>query len=307
VTSNTKTIDCRALLQRLPVGVLLIDRAGHVAFSNDLAYEILGYSANRDDWTFFGGTPLSPELREMEGAFWSAMADGAHPLDEEREFALGADAGPREVFVRLRRIQLGDESFGLLVVDDNARVKRTESALAAALGEAQQLAARDALTGLFNRRHVESVLPAELKRSQRLETPLSLMIIDLDHFKAVNDRYGHPMGDLVLVEVSRLLNRILRVGDTSARVGGEELCVVLPHSNAQAAERAAERLHRVIRALRFQEEPTLRITVSIGIATLPPAGPHIDFAAESKRLIARADEALYKAKRDGRDRTVAAE
>jgi diguanylate cyclase (GGDEF)-like protein len=242
-------------------------------------------------------------MRELEGAFWSAMADESITLDEDREFCLGAPAGPREVRVRLRRVRLGDEQHALLIIDDNERVKRTERALAAALGEAQDQAVRDPLTGLFNRRHIEWVLPAELKRAERHDSSLAVMVIDLDHFKLVNDRFGHPMGDRVLVEVSRLLNRILRVGDTCGRVGGEEFCVVLPHSDVTAALRAADRLHRVFRALRFQEEPELRVTASIGIATVRLTGPRTDFAAAAARLMNEADRALYAAKSAGRDRT----
>jgi diguanylate cyclase (GGDEF)-like protein len=215
--------------------------------------------------------------------------------------------GSREVRVRLRRILLDNEAYALLLVDDNERVKRTERALAAALGEAKDQAVRDPLTGLFNRRHVEWVLPAELNRAERLDSALSLMVIDLDHFKVVNDRYGHPMGDRVLVELARLLNRVLRVGDTCARIGGEEFCVILPHSDTPAAMRAADRLHRVIRALRFQEEPDLRVTASIGLATIRVSGPRADLAAQAALLMTAADKALYAAKNAGRDRTIVAQ
>jgi two-component system cell cycle response regulator len=133
------------------------------------------------------------------------------------------------------------------------------------------------------------------------------MIIDLDHFKSVNDRYGHPVGDRVLVELARVLNRVLRVGDTCARIGGEEFSIVLPHSDAVKAMRAADRLQRVIRALRFQEEPSLRVTASIGLATARVTGPFADFAGEAAGLMAAADKALYAAKNAGRDQTVAAE
>jgi diguanylate cyclase (GGDEF)-like protein len=163
------------------------------------------------------------------------------------------------------------------------------------------------LTGLFNRRHVEWVLPAEVKRAERHEAPLALLVLDIDHFKNVNDRYGHPMGDRVLVELARVLNRVLRVGDTCARLGGEEFCVVLPHSDAAAAVRAAERLQRVVRALRFEEQPELRVTVSVGVAIARPAFAGLDAASEAAQLMAEADRALYAAKHAGRDRAILAE
>ncbi len=297
---------CQTLLTELPVGVVLIDRGGRIVLSNPAALDLIGLSGDPAGVPLFGGPALSTELRELEGAFWSAMADESAPLDEDREFAQSTPAGTRELRARLRRLTIEGQPHGLLLIDDNERVKRTERALAAALGEAQDQAVRDPLTGLFNRRHVEWVLPAEMKRAERYGTPLSLLVLDLDHFKAVNDTYGHPMGDRVLVELARLLNRILRVGDTSARMGGEEFCVVLPHSDTAAAQRAAERLQRVIRALRFQEEPELRVRASIGVATARPAGPRTDFAGEAARLLAAADKALYAAKNGGRDRTEAA-
>jgi diguanylate cyclase (GGDEF)-like protein len=297
----------RALLDSLPLGVVLIDRDGRVEHLNPAATALVGLPGGAPGQPFFAGRALSPEMREMEGAFWGAMADESQPLDEDREYAMSTPTGMREVRVRLRRVFLNDEAFALLLIDDNERVKRTERALAAALGEAQDQAVRDPLTGLFNRRHIEWVLPAELNRAERYDSSLSLMIIDLDHFKSVNDRFGHPMGDRVLVELARLLNRVLRVGDTCARIGGEEFCIVLPHSDSVKAMRAADRLQRVIRALRFQEEPGLRVTASIGLATARVTEHRADFAGEAASLMAAADKALYAAKNGGRDRTVAAE
>jgi diguanylate cyclase (GGDEF)-like protein/PAS domain S-box-containing protein len=294
----------QALLESLPLGVLLLDRGGRIVLSNPAAIALLGLPADAlIGRAFFGERAFATELRELEGAFFGAMADETTPLDEDREFSLSAPAGPREVRVRLRRVLFGDEHHALFIIDDNERVKRTERALAAALGEAQDQAVRDPLTGLFNRRHIEWVLPAELKRAERHDSSLALMVIDLDHFKLINDQFGHPMGDRVLIELARLLNRILRVGDTCARVGGEEFCVVLPHSDVTAALRAADRLHRVFRALRIQEEPALRVTASIGIATVRLAGPRTDFGAAAARLMSEADRALYAAKNAGRDRT----
>jgi len=228
-------------------------------------------------------------------------------LEEDREFAVSTPEGAREVRVRLRHAAWASDLAALLLVDDNERFKRTERALHASLGEAEQHALRDPLTGLFNRRHVEWVLPAEVKRAERHEAPLALLVLDIDHFKAVNDRYGHPMGDRVLVELARVLNRVLRVADTCARMGGEEFCVVLPHSDAAAALRAAERLQRVVRALRFEEQPELRVTVSVGVAITRPAFAGLDAANEAAQLMAEADRALYAAKHAGRDRAILAE
>ncbi len=205
------------------------------------------------------------------------------------------------------RLRLLDAGHALLLVEDNSRLKRTERAIEAALLEAQDQATRDALTGLHNRRFVEMVLPSELARAQRHEVPLSLCVLDVDHFKQVNDRHGHPVGDLVLVRLATAMQRMRRVSDTCARIGGEEFCLLLPHTGARSAEAAAERVHRVVRALRFEEVPDLRVTVSIGIATTSePIEPGGSYEALGRQLLARADGALYEAKRSGRNRTVSA-
>jgi diguanylate cyclase (GGDEF)-like protein len=289
----------KALLAALPVGVLLLDRQGRIVIANPAAVALVGLSDNAVGVSLFGEPAIATELRELEAVLASAITGDAAPLDVDREFSQSTPAGSRELRARLRRVMIAGEPHGLLLVDDNERFKRAGRAL----DLAKDLAVRDPLTGLFNRRHVEGVLPAEIGRAERLGSPLSLLIIDLDHFKVVNDRHGHPMGDRVLVELARLLNRILRVGDTSARLGGEEFCVVLQHSDSAAALGAADRLHRVIRALRFQEEPDLRITVSIGIATARPIGPGSDHAGQAARLLAEADKAMYAAKHGGRDCT----
>jgi diguanylate cyclase (GGDEF)-like protein len=292
------------LVRSLRIGIVLLDRAGKILVANPAAVELLGLPGECVPGRgFFDGRSLTRELAEMEGAFWSAMADDAYVLDLDRELCVKTAAGSREVRLRLTRACLLGEPYAVLLVDDNERVKRTERALAGALGDAEDRALRDPLTGLFNRRHVEQVILAELSRAQRLESPLSLLVIDLDHFKRVNDRFGHPMGDRVLVEFARLQHRILRVGDTPARIGGEEFCVLLPHTETEAAARAAERLHRVIRALRFAEEPELRVTASMGIASARLPDSRQDLAGEAQRLFARADAALYRAKETGRNRT----
>jgi diguanylate cyclase (GGDEF)-like protein/PAS domain S-box-containing protein len=294
-------------LRHLGVGVVLLDKAGLVAYSNEAAAEFLGLPADGVSGRILFDNPALPrELMELQGPFWTAMADGLESLDLEREFTVRTAGGRREVRAHLTRIDHADEAFGLLRLEDNERIKRVERALSAALGEAEERALRDPLTGLFNRRHIEPALVAELSRAGRMESPLSFVAIDLDHFKQVNDRFGHATGDRVLVEFSRLLGRILRVGDTPGRLGGEEFCVLLPHTDTTAAERAAERLHRVVRALRFQEEPDLRVSISMGLATVRPEAISPNLAGEAARLLARADEALYRAKEAGRDRTVVA-
>ncbi len=154
----------------------------------------------------------------------------------------------------------------------------------------------DSLTGLVNRRGFEELFAIELERARRTGRPLSVIICDLDAFKAVNDRYGHAAGDHALEKLSVILQRTKRRVDTAARVGGEEFAIIAPDSDQHAAYILAERMRREVRE-RFATEP-YALTLSIGLATYPRHG------ASSDALIGAADEALYAAKKLGRNRTV---
>ncbi|HEY3549450.1 MAG TPA: GGDEF domain-containing protein [Gaiellaceae bacterium] len=154
----------------------------------------------------------------------------------------------------------------------------------------------DALTGLANRRAVEAILAAEISRAQRFAHDLAVVLLDLDHFKEINDSFGHAAGDVMLRAVSRLLTSLARQGDTVARWGGEEFVVVLPETDLAGAQRFAERLRRTIEAHSVGEMHT---SASCGVATMLPE----DTVEE---LIGAADEALYRAKSNGRNRTESA-
>jgi diguanylate cyclase (GGDEF)-like protein len=171
-------------------------------------------------------------------------------------------------------------------------------ALRTSHGELEQLSRTDQLTGLFNRRHLDATLEAELERARRDDTPLSVMMLDLDHFKAFNDRFGHPEGDALLRAVADLLRDQLRPSHTVARYGGEEFTILLPRSPRAEAVRIAESLRQRLAEVRGPTGGLM--TGSFGIATWPEDG---NGAAD---LIAAADAALYEAKRLGRDRIAVA-
>jgi diguanylate cyclase (GGDEF)-like protein len=152
----------------------------------------------------------------------------------------------------------------------------------------------DALTGLFNRRWLDQRLSRFVERHRRNGTSLSVLMLDVDHFKRVNDEYGHAAGDAVLVQVARTLLACLRPTDMSARYGGEELAVILPDTDLGGAMVAAERLRKAIAALVPEHDPTRKITVSIGVATFTQEDT-------AQTLLARADGLLYRAKDRGRN------
>ena len=171
--------------------------------------------------------------------------------------------------------------------------------LLAALGAARTDATRDPLTGLGNRRLALERLSQENERHRRHHAPLSVLMLDLDRFKAVNDRWGHAAGDLVIAAAAQAITDELRGCDLGVRFGGEEFLVVLPDTPLDDATRVAERIRRRIGSLRIDTgEVALEVTVSIGVACLQD-GETVD------SFIARADAALYRAKAAGRDRCVA--
>jgi diguanylate cyclase (GGDEF)-like protein len=168
----------------------------------------------------------------------------------------------------------------------------------------QEQAITDELTGLFNVRQFHSRLENEIERAQRFGTPLSLVMLDIDKFKSVNDTYGHQQGDRVLVEVARVLRRLSRDVDLPARYGGEEMAVVLPQTDLNGAELGAERMRAAIEGMqihRLDGGGLLPITASFGVASFPAQ------ATDKTALIAAADAALYRAKRGGRNRVERAE
>ncbi len=166
----------------------------------------------------------------------------------------------------------------------------------------EKMAHTDGLTGLYNHRHFQERLAEEFKRLDRYPGDLSFLLMDIDYFKKVNDTYGHPAGDAVLRRLAAILKSTLRsAADFPARYGGEEFAAVLVNTDQEAARKIAERLRKHVQSETFQTDAgPLKITLSIGVASYP-----LD-ATTRETLIERADQALYHAKRSGRNRCVRA-
>lgn len=183
------------------------------------------------------------------------------------------------------------------------RVQERTEALEQLNRQLQQLSETDQLTGLANRRFLENRLQAEWARCLRQKRPLTVMLLDVDHFKQVNDRYGHPAGDACLQQVAALMLECLRwPSDVAARYGGEEFCMILPETDAHGASKVAERIRtQVASALINTDGVSFRVSVSIGLY----AGVPIDECPPAT-FIHRADAALYQSKLSGRDRVTVA-
>ena len=183
-------------------------------------------------------------------------------------------------------------------------VKAVTTPLALALrnAEAHQLvqsqALTDGLTNLLNRRAFSNILAREFREAERYQTPLCLIMMDVDHFKSVNDRFGHPVGDRLLREVAGLIGQAIRTVDIATRYGGEEFAIILPRTDVVQAQVLANRIRELLAQQVFLVEGAhLSLTVSMGIAQTPD--PQI---AAVDDLVAVADDALYRAKTYGRNR-----
>ncbi len=202
---------------------------------------------------------------------------------------------------------LADQAALALAAAERHRLEEERARVRSELVRARELALQDELTGLANRRALEQMLVGEVTRSLRHGHPLSILMVDVDHFKVINDTYGHRAGDEVLRELARLLVEKLRSIDQAARYGGEEFFVLMPETPVAEAYRVAERVRCAVEAHTFVVDPEddeppipLRIAVSLGAAGLPES------ASTLEGLVEVADRALYDAKRQGRNRVVVA-
>jgi diguanylate cyclase (GGDEF)-like protein len=161
----------------------------------------------------------------------------------------------------------------------------------------EELATTDGMTGLMNRRTLLEVVANKLRAARRFSKPLSVLICDIDHFKRVNDTYGHDVGDQVIKGFADALRRIKRDIDVVARIGGEEFVFLCEETSDQGGLQLAERIRAELEAMRFTtEQGEFQVTSSVGVATFPAAGQ------EWESLFRSADEALYASKRGGRNR-----
>ena len=258
---------------------------------------------------------LDPEqLRRVivESAVEATQADGGLVIAEDGSVVETGDVvtGPERLEFELTA---GRRSFGRLLLfgsDFDVEERMTAASLAGqavvALENArlhrivERQALVDGLTGLANRRQADETLASELARAERLGGPVALILADVDDFKAVNDRYGHPTGDMVLRDLAATLRETVREIDTAARWGGEEFAVILPGTDLDGAAQVAERLRVALseREILSTDGVPLHVTASFGAAASTGS-------TTVAQLVEAADEALYRAKRAGKDRVYA--
>ena len=277
--------------------VIIADRAGRIEMMNDACAHMVG----RASGSAAGGTleelfPMEEEPR--------IRADLFSAVQGEREWAgevrVRTESGdPVDCLITISPIyREGGRTQGLVLTlrDVSDRVAM-EEALRAANRRLADQASRDALTGLYNRGYFHEVLERELARAVRYGDVLSVVMVDLDRFKDVNDLHGHAAGDAVLCEVAAMLRPCLRDGDVLARYGGDEFCVLLPNTPAAAAEVVAQRLCASVASSGYGPDGASEILLSAGIATSEQISP--EEGELSDAVLRLADRALYRSKGSG--------
>ncbi len=291
------------LLDNMIEGVLVLDNEHRIADINSAAMRFLGLS---------GDSSIGADAPMLLGSWPQLLQYCDSPGETRGEiYVLGRHLDVRAVPLH----ESSRRRHGLLLVlrdisnhwvaeealrDANARLQAHVAEIEALQVKLQEQAIRDSLTGLFNRRYLEETLQREIARSDRSGRPLGIVMIDIDHFKELNDAHGHRAGDVALQALGALLAANTRGGDVACRYGGEEFVLALPGTTLEVARERAERLRQAVEALRVEHEGTLlSMTISAGIAAYPAHGERVD------QVLDNADQALYQAKNNGRNHCVA--
>ncbi|MDY0300726.1 MAG: diguanylate cyclase [Trichlorobacter sp.] len=246
------------------------------------------------------------EMPRMDGFKFLGMLKGRQEVADTPVIIL---TGNNEREMKLKGLEQGACDFIIKPFDPeelvarmkvHLKIKHLQDDLKRSNELLLELSNTDHLTGLFNRRYLMETLERELQRAQRHNGMISLIMMDLDHFKKINDTYGHLQGDVVLQKIALLMQKELRTYDTAARYGGEEFAAVLPDASLEEAFNVADRMRTAIQDIRFAGPLAVeQITASFGIAALKsPINGNID------DLLRAADNALYRAKEAGRNRVI---
>jgi diguanylate cyclase (GGDEF)-like protein len=285
VISNQLTVLASTFLIACSTAVLIWTLLNHMVFLPLEGFARISRSIGRGDFSARADVPATKDEIALLGNTLNEMAD---------QVASHASRLEATVEERTRALQ-----------DANASLAKVNRDLASAVDELARLARTDGLTQLNNHRTFHERIAQEVRRSERSDSPLTILMIDVDHFKAYNDAHGHPAGDRVLKRVANILKNSLRNTDFVARYGGEEFAILLVDTPLSFAAKVADKVRTAVRGSVFEgakeSQPSGKVTISIGMAGWPMHGK------TAASLIESADGALYAAKRAGRDQVKMAE
>jgi diguanylate cyclase (GGDEF)-like protein/PAS domain S-box-containing protein len=295
----TSELRYRRLFEAAQDGILILDaETGRITDVNPFLINMLGYS--REEF-------IEKELWEV-GAFKDIDASlAAFEALQKNEYIRYEGLPLRAKDGRLIDVEfvsnvylVGGEKVIQCNIRDISERKRAQDALAESEALLREQSVRDHLTGIFNRRYMEETLERELLRALRKHFSVGIIMLDVDDFKRFNDCYGHAAGDAILHELGNLLLEHIRGEDIPSRYGGDEFIVVLPDASREVTYERAERLCEHARHLniQFEAQELEAVTLSLGVAMFPEDG------STSATVLKAADDALYRAKRDGRGRVV---
>jgi diguanylate cyclase (GGDEF)-like protein len=286
IAAATATNIQREVLDALPTPLIVLDADGDVRYRSTSTNE-------------YFGPDIKPaqlrKLREITSRFDATR--GSNRSGKLPELTV-RDAGgrTRHMTISVGRMVFAGRSAHLLSFADVTHIRKIEEELRVLNVESKRLATTDALTGIKNRRYFMNAVTLQLRQMRVHRRPGAIFMLDLDHFKSLNDRHGHEFGDKVLIEVATAAHRLMRRGDIFARIGGEEFAGFLPDTDVEGALATAERLRACIAGVQITTgDHSVTLTCSIGITKIKAETDTPESAMK------RADDGLYAAKRDGRD------
>jgi diguanylate cyclase (GGDEF)-like protein/PAS domain S-box-containing protein len=278
----------QAVVDAIPGIFYVVDERGYFVRWNRAAQELVGVADERMPHKKVLDAICDEDHPLIAGMMREALAKGYAEAEARSPLSSGE---VRWRFLTARRVEIAGRPYLIGTGLDVTERRKLEQ-------ELERQARTDFLTGISNRRHFLDLADQELARVRRYGRPFSILMLDLDLFKNVNDRYGHRVGDLTLQKVVEVCQQILREVDVIGRLGGEEFGIILPETEAEQAVQVADRVRQAIAAasVRLPQGGSVGITTSIGVATYSDEDVDVD------AVINRADRALYEAKRSGRDR-----
>jgi len=315
---SEKNTRYESLIDTMADGLITVQEDGTIESMNFAAERLLGFRQKElvgSNISLLVTDPEAANAKKFLNSFIEQEGDEIGNTDREVEIRT-KDAEVLSMRLSMSKMNLAEDSLFIGVLSDISRITAMEKELRALNKELsetneqlEQTVITDGLTGLYNRRHFDSMFTKELQRSTRQRTSISLLVVDIDFFKQFNDRYGHALGDECLTNVAQCIKSVFkRSGDLPARYGGEEFAIILPGCDGLELQERAETLRLGIYDLQIPHSSSRAdqvVTVSVGAVTYKPASKEV-VAPKPRELFTEADKALYRAKASGRNRVVLA-